>query len=166
MEDQGKKGNVDVQSLVERPQVYILARCGSSEAEQIACISTRKACLEGLKNKLVTSNGVQIADVMRLFHGDGPKREFESGEQKGGMLAVQAAVVMLKSTRSYEVLPTEPLHDVKDHICNVLTELPVHLEEEESHHFQSIIECTFAGKEKLRGCDYRLAAVVVAQYLR
>lgn len=83
MEDQGK-GNVDVQSLVERPQVYILARCGSAEAEQIAYINTRKACLEGLKNKVVTSNGVQITDVMRLFHGDGPQQEFESGEQKGG----------------------------------------------------------------------------------
>lgn len=69
-------------------------------------------------------------------------------------------------TGNYEVLPTEPLHDVKKHICNVLTELPAHLEREESDHFQSIIECTFAGKEKLRGCDYRLAAVIVAQYLR
>lgn len=49
MEDQGK-GNVDVQSLVERPQVYILARCGSAEAEQIAYINTRRACLEGLQN--------------------------------------------------------------------------------------------------------------------
>lgn len=69
-------------------------------------------------------------------------------------------------TGNYEVLPTEPLHDVKEHICNVLTELPAHLEREESDHFQSIIECTFAGKEKLCGCDYRLAAVIVAQYLR
>jgi len=67
---------------------------------------------------------------------------------------------------NYEVLPTEPLHDVKEHICNVLTELPAHLEKKENNEFQNIIECTFAGKEKLRGCDYRLAAVIVAQYLR
>ena len=79
MKEQGKG-----QSLVERPQVYILARCGSSEAEKIAYINTRKVCLEGLKNKVVTSNGIQITDVMRLFHGDGPQQEFESGEQKGG----------------------------------------------------------------------------------
>ena len=90
MEEQGK-ANVDVQSLVQRPQVYILARCGSSEAEQIAYmyINTKKVCLEGLKNKVVTSNSIQITDVMRLFHGDGPQQEFESGEQK---------VVMLEST--------------------------------------------------------------------
>ena len=28
------KGDIDVQSLVERPQVYILGRCGSSEVDQ------------------------------------------------------------------------------------------------------------------------------------
>ena len=79
MEEQGK-GNIDVQSLVERPQVYILARCGSSEAEQLA----RKICLEGLNNKITTSGGIKMTDVMRLFHGDGPQQEFESDEQKGG----------------------------------------------------------------------------------
>ena len=83
MEEQGK-GNIDVQSLVERPQVYILARCGSSEAEQLAYINTRKICLEGLNNKITTSGGIKMTDVMRLFHGDGPQQEFESGEQKGG----------------------------------------------------------------------------------
>ena len=82
MEEQGK-GNVDVQSLVERPHIYILATCGSSEAEQLAYIKTRKTCLESLGNTAVTSSGVEITDVMRVFHGDGPQQEFESGEQKG-----------------------------------------------------------------------------------
>ena len=66
---------------------------------------------------------------------------------------------------NYEVLPTEPLHDIKEHIANVLTELPSHFENEEKNAFQDIIECSLGGKEKLRGCDYRLAAVIVAQYL-
>ena len=66
---------------------------------------------------------------------------------------------------NYEVLPTEPLHDMKEHIANVLTELPSHLENEKNA-FQDIIEYSLGGKEKLRGCDYRLAAVIVAQYLR
>ena len=83
LEEQGK-GNIDVQFLVERPHVYILARCGSSEAEQLAYINTRKECLEGLRNKMVTSSGAHITDVMRIFHGDGPQQDFESGEQKGG----------------------------------------------------------------------------------
>jgi len=62
---------------------------------------------------------------------------------------------ILFQTGNYEVLPTEPLHDVKEHIANVLTELPSHLEKDEKIiAFQDIIECLFAGKEKLRGCDY------------
>jgi len=44
--------------------------------------------------------------------------------------------------------------------------LPSHLEKDEKNAFQDITECSFGGKEKLRGCDYRLAAVTVAQYLR
>ena len=51
MEEQGKR-TIDVQSLVENPQVYILAQCGSSEAEPLAYINTRKICLEGLNNKI------------------------------------------------------------------------------------------------------------------
>jgi len=44
--------------------------------------------------------------------------------------------------------------------------LPSLLEKEEKNAFEEIIECLLGGKEKLRGCDYRLAAVIVAQYLR
>ena len=78
------KGNIDVQSAVEKPHVYILGRCGSSEVEQLAYINTRRACLLSLDTKITTSNGVEITDVVRFFHGDGPQQEFEAGEQKGG----------------------------------------------------------------------------------
>ena len=76
--------NIDVQSLVERPHVYILGRCGSSEVEQLAYINTRKACLETLSSKVTTTGGMQITDIMPFFHGDGPQQQFEAGEQKGG----------------------------------------------------------------------------------
>lgn len=76
--------NIDVQSLVERPHVYILGRCGSSEVEQLAYITTRKACLETLSAKVSTTDGMQLTDIMRFFHGDGPQQQFEAGEQKGG----------------------------------------------------------------------------------
>ena len=79
------KGDIDVQAVVERPHVYILGRCGSSEVDQLAYINTRKACLQTLDIKITTSNGVEITDrVMRCFHGDGPQQQFEAGEQKGG----------------------------------------------------------------------------------
>ncbi|CAH3194686.1 unnamed protein product, partial [Porites evermanni] len=83
MKAKGKE-NIDVQSLVERPHVYILGRCGASEVEQLAYIKNRKAYLQSLSEPVLTSNGVQITDIMRFFHGDGPQQEFEAGEQKGG----------------------------------------------------------------------------------
>ncbi|XP_078384061.1 uncharacterized protein LOC144666512 [Oculina patagonica] len=253
--------NVDVQNLVERPHVYILGRCGSSEVEQLAYINTRKACLQTLDAKVTTSGGIQISDTMRFFHGDGPQQQFEAGEQKGGhagcascsgdsrkykhlavslnrphlslqerkkkvlqgpagrqkrnggikpfkdllleelkrecsarglpcdgqkdelqevlkeeLGGIQRVPAMIFFDQSkhmadlglgnYEVLPTEPLHDIKEHIANVLTELPCHLEKEEKKALEEIIEYSSGGKEKKRGCDYRLAAVIVAQYLR
>ena len=78
------KGDIDVQSVVERPHVYILGRCGSSEVDQLAYINTRKDCLQSLDIKITTANGVEITDIVRFFHGDGPKQKFEAGEQKGG----------------------------------------------------------------------------------
>lgn len=98
------KGDIDVQSVVERPQVYILGRCGSSEVDQLAYINTRKACLQSMNIKITTSNGVEITDVMRFFHGDGPEQQFEAGEQKGEMLDVQVAVVMQQSTKTLQFL--------------------------------------------------------------
>ena len=51
------KDNIDMQSLVERPHVYILGRCGSSEVEQLAYINTRspvcKTRVYHLKHQMV-----------------------------------------------------------------------------------------------------------------
>ena len=66
MEKRGKE-NTDVQSLIERPRVYILARCGSSEAEQLAYINTRRACLESLTKNTTTPDGIEIGDTCRGF---------------------------------------------------------------------------------------------------
>lgn len=83
MKAKGKE-NIDVQSLVESPHVYMLGRCGASEVEQLAYVKTREACFQSVSEPVLTSNGVQIIDIMRVFHGDGPQQEFEAGEQKSG----------------------------------------------------------------------------------
>ena len=77
-------GDVDVPSVVERPHLYILGRCGSKEIEQLAYVDTRQECLDHLPYAVETSGGVQVNDVMRFFQGDGPEQQFESGEQRGG----------------------------------------------------------------------------------
>ena len=42
MKAKGKE-NIDVQSPVERPHIYILGRCGTSDVEQLAYIKAREA---------------------------------------------------------------------------------------------------------------------------
>lgn len=71
-----------VQSVVEKPQLYIIARCRSND-EQLGYVDTRVECLKDLKKDLEVG-GINISDVMRMFHGDGPAVQFESGQQKGG----------------------------------------------------------------------------------
>ena len=64
-----------------------------------------------------------------------------------------------------EVLPTEPLHDMKEHICNVVSEITDHLSQEEKQLCEKTIEFVVQTKEQLRGCD-REMAIVLSKQLR
>ena len=77
---QGK--TVNVQAIVEKPELYIVARCKSND-EQLAYVETHTVCLKDLDKNLYF-NGTEITDRMRFFKGDGPAVEYESGQQKGG----------------------------------------------------------------------------------
>ena len=94
------KGDIDVQSVVERPQVYIRGRCGSSEVDQLAYINTRKACLQSMNIKITTSNGVEITDVMRFFMEMALSNNLRLENRKGEMLGVQVVAVMQESTKT------------------------------------------------------------------
>ena len=65
----------------------------------------------------------------------------------------------------YEVLPTEPLHDMKEHICNVVSEIKDQLSQEEKQLCEKTIEFVVQTKEQLRGCD-REMAIVLSKQLR
>lgn len=76
---------LDVQAKVEAPQVHIIARSSSTDYEQLAYTDTRIECLCELTDHVKTENGHEVTDVMRFFHGDSPSRQYESGQQKGGI---------------------------------------------------------------------------------
>ena len=63
----------------------------------------------------------------------------------------------------YEVLPTEPLHDMKEHICNVVSEIKDQLSQEEKQLCEKTIEFVVQTKEQLRGCDWEMAIVLSKQ---
>ena len=65
----------------------------------------------------------------------------------------------------YEVLPTEPLHDMKEHISNVISEIAAHLPENEKKLCEETVALLAGTKEQLRGSDYREMAIVLAKQL-
>ncbi len=67
---------------------------------------------------------------------------------------------------NYEVLPTEPLHDVKEHIANIVTEIVPHLSDDEKKLFVETVSLVSGTKDQLRGSDYRETSIVLAKQLR
>ena len=60
----------------------------------------------------------------------------------------------------YEVLPTEPLHEMKEHICNVVSEIKDQLSQEEKQLCVKTIELVTQTKEPLCGSDREMAIVL------
>lgn len=64
------------------------------------------------------------------------------------------------------MLPTEPLHDVKEHIANIVTEIVPHLSDDEKKLFVETLSLVSGTKDQLRGSDYRETCIVLAKQLR
>ena len=254
-------GGKDVQEMVEKPQMYLMARCRDTLEDQLLYSDTRLEDIQQLALEIISSYKVPIQDICRMFHGDHPSQEVESGEQIGGnygccgctgasvqyidhVASLRAPQITLDERRKkviagpagrerrngginpfhqmskdelirecrgrqlqsdgllkpallgnlreelkgvqrvpalcfpnqtasmkdldlgqYEVVPVEPLHDLKEHINNILKELPKHLTEEENALFEESVEAVLSTKEKLRGSDYHLCCVVLALHL-
>ncbi len=78
----GKK--VDVQSVVEAPEIHILGRSTSSIEDQLKFNECRVQSLQDLAVQLTTEAGTPVQDILRFFHGDGPAQQFEAGHNQGG----------------------------------------------------------------------------------
>ncbi|KAK3735229.1 hypothetical protein QZH41_008432 [Actinostola sp. cb2023] len=70
---------VNIQNIIEQPELHFIARCGSSDSELLLYSETRLACVQELKHDCA-----QYTDKLRFCHGDSPLRSFEAGQQKGG----------------------------------------------------------------------------------
>ena len=65
----------------------------------------------------------------------------------------------------YEICPSEPLHDIKGHLCNVIAETWKLLSGEALVRFQHICS-TVLGKDTLQCSDYRRAAILISLALK
>jgi len=79
--DTGK--DVNIQKVIEQPEMHFVARSGSSNDEQMLYTDTRLQCIREL-DRSISINSIPYYDVMRFCHGDSPQRACEAGQQKGG----------------------------------------------------------------------------------
>lgn len=66
LESTGKR--IDVQSIVEQPQIYIVAQCNDTIAEKLSYIQARREDIIEMLEPLVI-DGVVLNDTMRFFQG-------------------------------------------------------------------------------------------------
>lgn len=69
--------SIDLQQLIEEPELYILCMSSSSPSDQIATISDRLDCLPSLSTPLKSSSGIDVHDELLYFVGDHPAQAFE-----------------------------------------------------------------------------------------
>ena len=67
----------------------------------------------------------------------------------------------------HEVMPTEPLHDIKEHVYNVVTKIVALLPDEEKALCIKVVELIVAGtKDQLLGSYYQEMSIVLARQLK
>ncbi|CAC5358954.1 unnamed protein product [Mytilus coruscus] len=85
---------INVQALVEIPKLYIFGQSGSSDEEQTLYTRTRLEDLQQihLPTRVIhDDHNLTVFDDLRVFSGDGPARQFESGQQSGVIFPVFVA---------------------------------------------------------------------------
>lgn len=76
---------VNIQQIIEEPELHFIARCGSSDKEQLLYSETRLECILEMRTSHTTNQKqIKFCDKLRFCHGDMPLRAFEAGQQKGG----------------------------------------------------------------------------------
>ncbi len=76
--------NFDVEEVIGKPQIHIVARCGSSDETTLAYADERRKGVASLIEPVITSSGLEYNDILRFFTGDMPALAAESGQQYGG----------------------------------------------------------------------------------
>ena len=100
----------DVQSIIEKWYVYILARC-PSEDHQLLYTQERISDVLELDCK-ITHNGISITDVMQIFKGDNLAAQFQSGLQENGdYFCWQCPLFAPLSPNIVHTLPNLPFSD-------------------------------------------------------
>ena len=109
---------INIQSIIERSNLYILVRCPSND-QQIMYSETTLEDILTLNNPLPTPSGIPLNDVVWVFKGHAPAAQFEAGQQKGGNYFCWSCP--MKSNQSQDIISTfnAPFLSLEDRITKV-----------------------------------------------
>ena len=113
--------------------------------------------------------------VYRGIFNDGNKTQQQGyltkemrGKQRVPALLYNNPMVKLQDLglQDYEILPTEPLHDIGHHIENIFTELPSHLSAQEAEALEDSVKLCLGNKDSKRTADYISALIKTTGYVQ
>ena len=87
--------NINVQCVVEKPEIYILAGCPLSNQQMLYSEEIYENLIE-LKAHVKVNGDLNINDKLRVFKGDEPAAQFEVGQEKMETITVFHVEYMLK----------------------------------------------------------------------
>ena len=73
---------INIQARIEKSFLYLMARSPSTD-QQFLYSDERLSDILEIKKPLITTDGIEINDIVRAFKGDHPVSQFEAGQQKG-----------------------------------------------------------------------------------
>ena len=101
-----------------KPELYIIARCPSND-QQLLYIDTRNVDIKDLRHPTMVS-GVDLYDIIRCFHGDGPDCQLEAGQQKGGAFPCWICPVNINNRTDIPYVYYQPIMGLTERINKVL----------------------------------------------
>ena len=87
--------NINVRCVVEKPEIYILARCPLSNQQMLYSEEIYENLIE-LKAHVKVNGDLNINDKLRVFKGDEPAAHFEAGQEKMETITVFHVEYMIK----------------------------------------------------------------------
>ena len=105
---------VNIQTIVEEPRLYILAKCPSND-QQILYSQERLNDITALQQKTKTDD-IEITDKMRIFKGDKPTAQFEAGQQKGRNFYCFSCSPHAENSSSYVYTHAKLIETISDRI--------------------------------------------------
>ena len=83
---------INIQTRIKKPFLYLMTRFPSTD-QQLLYSDVRLSDILEIKKPLITTEGIEINDIVRAFKGDHPASQFEAGQQKGGNYACHGCCI-------------------------------------------------------------------------